>query len=312
MQVRNLGAMVLLATIWGVSFLLIRIAAPALGPLALTNARMLIAGVLLLGYAMWKKWELPSLRQRWRDFLALAALNSILPLSLEAFAVVHLNASLAAILGTTTPLFTALVATIWLHEQLRWRKSFGLMVGFFGVALLVGWSPFTLTPVVMLAVGAALLASFLYALASVYTHAKFVGTGAVPLAIGQELSAGIILIPVTLAIPPVMPPSVAVIMATITLALVMTAGGNLLYFSLIERVGPTQTQTVSFLVPIVALGAGVVLFDEPLTATMIIGFGVIVVSLLLVMGDGLPSRSKAVRAADRMVSSSGVRQLCPC
>jgi drug/metabolite transporter (DMT)-like permease len=282
MRVRDFGAIVLLAAIWGVSFLLIRIAAPVLGPIVLVNLRMLLASGVLLIYAMLTKREGLDLRNAWKPYLILGALNSMLPLTLEAIAVVHLNASLVAILATTAPLFTALVAALWLREQLTLTRSIGLLLGLLGVVLLVGWSPLVLTIPALLAIGAALLSSLLYAVAGIYAKRAFQGTPALSLAIGQELAAGVLLLPFALATPPTTMPTMPVIAATISLALIMTAGGNLLYFYLIARIGPTKTQSVSFLIPVFALLAGTLVLDEPFTASMLLGLGVIFLSVALV------------------------------
>lgn len=282
MRVKDFGAIVLLAAIWGVSFLLIRIAAPVLGPIVLVNLRMLVASGVLLGYATLTGRPRPALRTAWKPYLILGALNSMLPLTLEAVAVVHLNASLVAILATTAPLFTALVAAIWMHERLTLSRSIGLLLGLLGVALLVGWSPLALTIPAVLAIGAALLASLFYAVAGLYAKQTFQGTPALPLAIGQELTASVWLLPIVLASPPTTMPTLPVIGATVSLALIMTAGGNLLYFYLIAHIGPTKTQSVSFLVPVFALLAGTLFLDEPFTVSMLPGLGLIFLSVVLV------------------------------
>jgi drug/metabolite transporter (DMT)-like permease len=295
MKLRELAAVVLLAAIWGVSFLLIRIAAPVLGPIVLVNARMLIASGVLLMYAVLNGRQRPALRTSWKAFLLLGALNSLLPLTLEAMAVIHLNASLTAILATTAPLFTALVAALWLHERITLRKGLGLLLGLLGVGVLVGWSPVPLTSTTMLAVGAALLASLLYAVAGIYAKHAFKDTPALPLALGQELAAGLLLVPLALATPPPTMPTPAAIVATVTLALIMTAGGNLLYFYLIGRIGPTKTQTVSFLIPVFALIAGVLFLGEPFTHSMLLGLGVIFLSVVLIAE--MPVQPRLIMAA---------------
>lgn len=293
--------MLLLAAIWGVSFLLIRIAAPVLGPIVLVNARMLIASATLLLYAVTTGRQRPTMRTDWKAYLLLGALNSMLPLTLEAVAVVKLNASLAALLATTVPLFTALVAAVWLYEQLTLRRGLGLLLGLAGVGVLVGWSPLPLTRIAVLAVGASLLASLLYAVAGVYAKVAFHCTAALPLAIGQELVAGLLLLPITLAAAPAVAPTVPAIVATGSLALIVTAGGNLLYFYLLARVGPTKTQSVSFLAPVFALGAGVLFLGEPFTASMALGLAMIIMSIILVVELRLQPHLRAVAASMRTV-----------
>jgi drug/metabolite transporter (DMT)-like permease len=275
-----------LAMTWGVSFLLVRIAAPVLGPLGLVTARMLIASGALVLYSRLTSGPLPDLRTSWPAYLALGALNSALPLVLEAFAVVELSASLAAILAATTPLFTVLTAAIWLREQLTLANVVGVLLGLAGVAALVGGGNLPPGDSSLVAVGAALLAALLYALGGIYVKVSFTGTTPLALAIGQELLAGLLMLPLTLASPPASPPSSLVLAATLTLALVMTAGGNLLYFALIARVGPTRTQLVAFLVPVVALLAGALLLGEPVHGSTLVGLATIFA------GVGLVARSE--------------------
>jgi drug/metabolite transporter (DMT)-like permease len=279
-----------LAVIWGLSFLLVRVAAPVLGPLGLVTARMLIASGALLLYSRLTSRPLPDIRASWRTYLTLGALNSAVPLTLEGFAVVELSASLAAILAATTPLFTVLAAAVWLRERLTAANVAGVLLGLAGVAALVGGGSLPPGGAPLLAVSAALLAALLYALGGIYVKVSFTGTTPLALAIGQELLAGLLMLPLTLASPPASSPSPLVLAATLTLALVMTVGGNLLYFALIARVGPTRTQIVAFLVPVVALVAGALLLGEPVHASTLLGLAIIFA------GVGLVARSE--RSAD--------------
>jgi uncharacterized membrane protein len=193
-------AFVLLSAIWGVSFLLTLIAAPILGPQALVTARILIASVALLLYTLVMRQQRPALRRSWKVYLVLGLLNSALPPSLEAFAVLHRPTSLVAILLTAVPLLTALAATVALHERLTVAKLVGLLLGLLGVGVLIGWSTLQFRLPVVLAIGATLLAALLYALAGIFANITFRGTLPLALAIGQELLAGMVMLPLALAI----------------------------------------------------------------------------------------------------------------
>lgn len=278
-----------LAMIWGVSFLLIRIAAPVLGPVGLVTARMLIAGGVLLLYSLLTRHPLPDLRTGWRGYLILGALNSALPLALEAVAVMKLSASLAAILAATVPLFTVLAAAVWLHERLTVARVAGVLLGLGGVAVLVGGGSLPEGDAALPAVGAMLLAALLYALGGIYTRVALRDTPPLTLSIGQELVAGLLFLPLALALPPTTQPSTAVLAGTITLALLMTAGGNLLFFTLIARVGPTHTQLIGFLIPVVALLTGAVFLGEPIGAATLVGLAVIFAGVSLVIRAPAPA-----------------------
>ena len=143
--------LLLLGAIWGASFLFIRVAVPSLGPLLLMDARVFLAAGTLLLYAVLFR-QIPNLLARWREFLMLGALNAAIPFTLIAFSQLTLTASLAAIINSTTPLFTALVAAVWIDEPLTLRKAAGALLGIGGVMLLVGGSPLQLNTALILAV----------------------------------------------------------------------------------------------------------------------------------------------------------------
>ena len=140
------AALLLLGAVWGASFLFIGLAVPEFGPLPLMFARVLMAGLLLLAFATFTQRGAGlratlRLREKWRTYLVVGLLNSALPFTLIAFSELRLTASLAAILNSTTPLFTALVAAAWGSERLTGRKVWGLLLGVVGVAVLVGGAP---------------------------------------------------------------------------------------------------------------------------------------------------------------------------
>ena len=135
-------------------------------------------------------------------------------------------------------------------EALTKGKVVGLVTGVVGVAVLVGWTPIALNGVVLLSVGASLLAAFSYALGGVYAKRAFAGTPPLALAIGQQTGAAMLLLPLAVASLPTETPSLPVTLSTLALALLCTAVAYLLYFYLISSVGPTKTLTVTFLSPV--------------------------------------------------------------
>jgi drug/metabolite transporter (DMT)-like permease len=283
---RDLGALFLLGALWGASFLFIRVAVPALGPFALMELRVgFAAAVLALCAAV--VGRLPQLRVRWKEFLFIGALNAAIPFSLIAAAEIYLTASLAAILNSTTVLFTAVVAAVWANETLTVRKAVGVVLGIFGVVVLVGWDPIALNGVVLLAVGAMLAASLSYGLGAVYIKRTFIGIPPLGMAIGQLTGAATLLLPLAIVSLPEERPSAAVTLSVLGLALLSTAVAYMLYFRLIGNVGPTSTVTVTLLVPVFGLLFGVVLLDEPFGPGTLVGLGIILSSVVLVTGIGL-------------------------
>lgn len=281
MKPRDLAMLGALGAIWGSSYLFIRIAAPALGTLVLVTVRVLLAGGVLLVYALATR-QAPELRSRWKPFLALGVINSALPFVLITNAVQHLNASIAAILNATTPLFTALVAAAWLKDSLTARKVAGLALGLTGVAVLVGWSPLPLSAAVLLAAAQSLLAALCYGIGNVLVKVAFKGAKPLTMTIGQQLASGAVLTPFAIIGAPAAQPTTVSVLALLALALLCTAFAYLLYFRLLDSVGPTQTSLVTFLVPFFSLLWGGLLLNEPISVAVLAGLGFILGSVALV------------------------------
>ena len=286
MRPTDLGALMLLGALWGGSFLFIRVAVPALGPFVLMELRVGLAVVALTLYAV-VVGRLSKLRSRWREFLIIGTVNTAIPFSLIAAAEIYLTASLAAILNSTTVLFTALVAAVWMGDPLTMRKVVGVILGIVGVAVLVGWDPIELSGVILLSVGAMLAASLSYALGAVYIKRTFKGIPPLSMSLGQLTGGAIILLPLAAASLPGERPSAAVTLCVLGLALLSTAVAYLLYFRLIENVGPTSTVTVTLLVPLFGLLFGVLLLDEPFGWGTLAGLAIILSSVTLVTGIDL-------------------------
>ena len=282
MKPGDLGALLLLSALWGGSFLFIRVAVPVLGPLALAEARVGLADLALLLYAASRR-RAPDLRARWRPLLVIGAINSALPFALIMAAELRLSASLAAILNATSPLFGALVAA-WLGEALPARKVAGLLLGTLGVAVLVDWSPLPRTGATLLAVGASLLAALCYGRAAAYTKARAPGLPPLTLAVGSQLGASLVLLPLIPLAPPRAWPPVGVALCVLALALLSTAVAYLLYFRLIVNVGPTKALTVTFRTPLFGVTWGALFLREPVGPGTLLGGAIVLAGTALVTG----------------------------
>lgn len=281
MNRRDIFLLFILAALWGASFLFIRIAAPVLNPAPLVEIRVVLAGIALVIYALMSGQKFSG-KAFWRPFLILGALNAAIPFTLVAFATLTITASLAAILNATTPLFTVLLSAVWLKEPLTAKKIVGSIGGIGGVLLIVGLNPVIDSTPALLAVGAALLAPFSYAVAGVYAKKVSLNASPLALAIGQQFAAGILLFPFAALTLPESLPSVSVVSAVLALALLSTAIGYLIFYQLIERIGATNTLSVTLLVPIFGMVWGAILLGEPISLIQIVGLIIILASLILV------------------------------
>lgn len=295
MKARDLGALFALAAVWGGSFLFIRIAAPAVGPLPLAEARVILAGTALLLYAGATRVDI-GLRRRWKSFLVIGILNSAIPFVFIGAGELYLTSGLAAILNATTPLFGALVAALWIHERLTVGKIVGLGIGLLGVVALMGWSELPLTVSSGLAVGAALVGALSYGLAGVYAKRAFAGVSPLATATGQQMGAALALTPFALPVVATGSPwthlTPGVAWAIVALSIACTSAAYIVYFSLIANVGPTSAQSVTFLVPVFSLLWGALFLGERVTVGTFGGMAIIFVGVLLVVGVRPPRRSR--------------------
>lgn len=301
MKARDLTDLLLLATIWGASFLFMRVAVPAFGPVGLAFVRVAGAALFLLPLLL-ARGEAPVLRQRWRALLVLGLTNSALPFLLFGYAVYTLPAALAAIFNAATPLCTALIAWAWLGDPLnRWR-SLGLALGFAGVGGLAlvkslsapaggGLAALQVDQPMLLAIGACLLGTLLYGYAGNHAKRHLAGVPAMAMAAGTQLAAALALaLPAALTWPAVQP-GLRDWAAAAGLAVLASGVAYILYFRLISRVGPTGASSVTFLVPVsAALWGGLFLGEVP-TVPMLVGGAVILCGTALVLGL-LPARPR--------------------
>jgi drug/metabolite transporter (DMT)-like permease len=270
MRVLDIVKLLILATLWGSSFLFMRIAAPQIGPIWLIEFRVLLASLILLPIlvraGLWYE-----IRRNWMPMVFVGGLGSAIPYSLMAFSSISLPAGFTSILNATAPLFGTVIAWVWFQEKLSIARIFGFVLGFIGVMVLVGWKELAATPVFLMAVSAGLLAAFMYAIVAPYIKQKLAGVSALAIATGSQFSAALILLPVMPFTIPNQPPTIMVIFSIVSLALLSSVFAHLLYFQLIENIGSTQALTVTYLIPIFAMLWGAIFLGEAITVSMMLG-----------------------------------------
>ena len=268
----------MLAAIWGASFMFMRLAALDLGALPTAAMRVAIAALFLLPLLV-AKGHWPVLRQHWRPVFAVGLLNSAIPFALYAFAVMHISTGLSAILNATVPLFGALVAWLWLRDRPSLSRTIGLAIGFGGVVLLVGgqasFKPNASGVAPVWAVLACLLATTCYAFSASFTKKHLPSMPPLVAATGSQIGATLALALPALWFRPDHMPSVPAWGALLALGVVCTGIAYVVYFRLIERAGPARALTVTFLIPVFAIVYGVILLGEQITPWML-GCGAVV------------------------------------
>jgi drug/metabolite transporter (DMT)-like permease len=268
MRLRDLAELLLLGALWGASFPFMRIAVPELGPLPLIELRLGIAALLLLPLVALRP-GLAGFAPVWRPIAFVGVVNSMLPFCLFAWGALYLTSGMLAILNATAPLWTATIAWAWLRERLSaWRVA-GLIVGFLGVALLMGDRAALRGDGAAWAALAALAAALCYGIAGNFTRRYLTGVDPMLVAAGSQAVAALILLPFALARWPATPVSSGAWLATGALAVLSTAVAYALYFRLIARLGIARAITVTYLIPAFGILWGTLILDEGLTAAMV-------------------------------------------
>lgn len=281
MRPSDFATLMLMGALWGGSYLFIRIGVADFGPAPLMAGRVVLAALVLWAglRALGRRVEV---RRHAGKLLFMGLFNAALPFTLVAFAELNLSASLAAVLGATVPMFGALVGIAWLGERICLVRGSGLALGLIGVAVLTGFSPMTLDLTAMLGIGATLVAALSYAIAGVYAKKQLAGVPAGTLALGQQLGALAWLAVPALVMMPDTAPAAGSFGALAGLAIFSTALAFVLFFRMIERIGPVRTQTVAYIVPAFGMLWGALFLGEKITGGMLAGFALIVLSMLLV------------------------------
>lgn len=287
-----------LAAIWGASYLFIKVAVDEIAPTTMIAARMLLAGVILLGFLGWRLGPSGAARElvaaRY-DGLVLGMLNGALPFTLIAWGEQHIDSGVAAIANGSVPIFNAVLALRFLtSERLNGARFLGVLVGLVGVGVLAGVNPSGGWWAVAGTL-AVVLASLLYAAAGLYGQVRVSKTPGPVLATSSMLAGGLVLLPFGLIQLPAQVPGWKAIGSVLALSVFGTALAQLILYRMLRLHGSARVSLVTYLMPPIALVYGALLLDEPITVSMIAG-------LVLILG-GVALGSGAVRLQRRTVLS---------
>lgn len=289
----ELALLALLATLWGASYTFIKLGVATIPPVTLIAARTVIAGVLLLAAMRACGVVMPRDGRTWRLFLVQACLNSVVPFTLIAWAELSVDAGLAAILNSTTPVFAFLITWgITRHEPATSRKLLGVAAGLAGTCLIVGPEPLAGLGRDLWAQLAVVAATVCYAGAAIFGR-NFKGLSPLAPAAGSLTCGAAILVPLSLLVdrPWALQPSATSLLALLALAVFSTALAFVVYFRLIRTLGPVRTTAQAYLRVPVGVAVGVVFLGESLSPTAWAGLACVVagVALMTTSPAGAPA-----------------------
>lgn len=298
MSRKDLALLVVIASLFGASFLFIRIAAPVTGPLPVSGGRVALGALVPLAVLGWRH-RLGDLfgggATRARDMLVVGVLLAALPFTLFAVAELRVTASLASVLNAAVPLWSVFVAALWLGQPVTARRLGGALIGMAGVAMAVGLGPLPTDPLTLAGAGACLVAALSYATGSVWTTRRLADVPPTALAAGQQLTAAAVLAgPAVLAVTVVgsgegaeTGATAGAVAAIAALGVVCTGVAFTLWFRLLRRVGPVAAVTVTLLAPVFGVAWGAIFLGEPVTPGLVAGAVGVLLGVGLITGATL-------------------------
>ncbi|MEW9799700.1 DMT family transporter [Alteromonas sp. CYL-A6] len=282
MGIGQLLALLLLAAIWGASFIFMRVAAPEFGIYVLVAVRTILATAVLMP-VMVLSGAMGEFRRHWRAIAVVGLVNTAIPFVLFNYSSLHLEAGVNAILNATAPMFGAIVAWLWLGDRLSKSAVAGLFLGFAGVAVIsqqkIGEGDISILPILT-----ALAATTCYGIAASMMKRWLAGIKPIAVAGGSQAMASVMLLPFALTTLPETMPGQAAWLNAIALAVGGTGIAYILYFYLIASIGPARAITVAYLVPLFGILWGLVFLAEALSTQSMLGGVMILAGVALTTG----------------------------
>lgn len=298
--------LILLAWMWGSSYLFVKVGVVEIPPLTFAAGRSVLGGAILIVVLVLQGQGLPKWGGIWKHIAIAALVHNAAPYVLVALAGQHIDSGLAAIITGTTPLFTIILAHFLVaDDRLTPAKLAGILVGFAGLLVLV--MPAVLAGVRATTGGvvAVLLAALCYAIATVYSRNHLRGSSNLSVPAAQLMLAAVYILPLSLIIdqPYGLPrPSWLAVGALLSNGIFGTALAFVVFYRLVELANPSQISTVSYLIPVVGASLGAVVLGEPLTWNIYLGFTGILFGVMVVNGFRGARFSAASRFRPRFVA----------
>ena len=266
----------ILGAVWGSAFMFIKIATPELGPIALVNIRLAVAGLIFIPFLLQQKY-LKHFRSNLKNILVLSVINTALPFSLFAYASLESSSNMLSILNGTTAIMAVVISTIWLKIRLNFFQIMGVFIGLFGIVVLANPDNVYIS---MKATILCLSAAFCYALSANYIQKFAYKTNTIVLIGWSLVIASVLLLPITFFNLPSQFPSNNVIFSILWLGVISTGVAFLGYVRLIEKVGAVKTATVAYFIPVFGVIWGYLFLGEPITLQILIGMILILIGIV--------------------------------
>jgi drug/metabolite transporter (DMT)-like permease len=296
-----LPLLLLVSSLWGASYLFIKVALEDMEPTTMMAIRLLLAGVVLFAVLVARsglRRTVAELRAVGRHAFVLGVINGALPFWLIAWGEKYVDSGVAAVANATVPIFVALLAIrIRPSERATGTGLVGILVGLVGVAVLAGVEPQGGWWAVAGTL-AIVLSSLAYARANLYTQDHLPTTPAPVIVCAVGLAGGLLILPAGIAQAPATVPGLEALGAVIALSVLGTAVASIAHYTMLQRYGSARTSLIAYLIPVTALAYGAAILDEPLTLNALLGLALILLGVALGSGVARIARRGTPAAAE--------------
>jgi drug/metabolite transporter (DMT)-like permease len=288
MKLKNFLLLLLLASMWGPSFLFIKVAVEDIPPLTMVLGRVATGALVLLFLLRLQGSRLPKWGPIWKHLAVVALIHNAIPFVLFSWGEQYIDSALAAILNGTVPFFTIILAHFFAqNDRITPVKMVGILVGFGGMVLLALPSIGDGLQATTWGILAITAASFLYGVAIVYTRNHLRGLQPLAAPTGQMILASLYMLPLSLLIdrPYLLPmPSLASLASMLALGVIGTAAAFTIYYKLLERANASYVSMTTYLIPVFGVSLGAIVLNEAITWERVAGCALILLGVMIVNG----------------------------
>ncbi|MFP3854323.1 MAG: DMT family transporter [Anaerolineales bacterium] len=300
MSAANWLLFLILGALWGSSFLWIKIAVTEIGPMALVGWRLLFGTLGMLAVFFFHRFQPPRDRRTWVNLLILGMINTAIPFFLISWGEQTVDSAVASVLNSTVPLFTLIIAHVYLaDERINLPNVVGLSMGFGGVLLLMSRDLSAGVSVGLVGQFAILLAALLYAVGGVFARRTMSEVDPYTQAFIPMAAADLMVWSLALSVEqrPIVPELPLTWLALVWLGVLGSAFAYIIYFQLLHRIGATRSTMVTYLVALIGVMLGVVFLNETFDWRLAGG------GAMVIAGIAVVNRTRASRESPTMTTN---------